>query len=202
MKKIGLLLVVAAAAFAFMKPAGLSVGDVAPDFSLTNTVTGEKVALADYKDAKGYIVVFTCNHCPYAQLYEERIMNLDKKYGKQGYPVIAISPNDPAIAPDDSPEAMKAQAEKMGYTFPYLFDGTQETAKAYGATRTPHVYVLTKTKQGNRVDYIGAIDDNYKSEKEVKEHYLDDAMGYILKGKMPKVTETKAIGCTIKWSQN
>ena len=202
MKKITILVLAAVAAFAFIKPAGLTIGAMAPDFSLTNTVDGKKVALADYKDAKGYIVVFTCNHCPYAQLYEERIMNLDKKYGKQGYPVIAISPNDPAQAPDDSPEAMKAQAEKMGYTFPYLFDETQETAKAYGATRTPHVYVLTKTKDGNRVDYIGAIDDNYKSAKNVKIHYLDDAMKAILKGEKPATAETKAIGCTIKWSKN
>lgn len=202
MKKITILVLAAVAAFAFIKPAGLTIGDMAPDFSLTNTVDGDKVALADYKDAKGYIVVFTCNHCPYAQLYEERIMNLDKKYGKQGYPVIAISPNDPAQAPDDSPEAMKAQAEKMGYTFPYLFDESQETTKAYGANRTPHVYVLTKTKDGNRVDYIGAIDDNYKSAKDVKIHYLDDAMKAILKGEKPTTAETKAIGCTIKWRKN
>ncbi|QEE49735.1 thioredoxin family protein [Flavobacterium alkalisoli] len=176
---------------------GYQVGDVATDFSLKN-VDGKKVSLKDFKDAKGYIVVFTCNHCPYAQAYEDRIVALDKKYKKQGYPVIAINPNNPEKQKDDSFEKMQSRAKEKGFTFPYLLDEGQKIYPQYGATKTPHVYVLQKTAKGNVVKYIGAIDDNYEDEAAVTKKYVEDAVNSLLKGKEVSVKETKAIGCSIK----
>ena len=177
---------------------GYKAGDVAIDFSLKN-IDGKMVSLADYKDAKGFIVVFTCNHCPFAQAYEQRIIDLDKKYAAQGYPVIAINPNDPEREPEDSYENMQKRAAEKGYSFVYLFDQTQEIAKTYGATRTPHIYLLKKTKKGNIVQYVGAIDDNYEDANAVKEQYLATAIAEMQAGKPVSNTMTKAIGCGIKW---
>lgn len=176
---------------------GYQVGDIATDFSLKN-VDGKKVSLKDFKDAKGYIVVFTCNHCPYAMAYEDRIVALDKKYKKQGYPVIAINPNNPEKQKDDSFEKMQTRAKEKGFTFPYLLDEGQKIYPQYGATKTPHVYVLQKTAKGNVVKYIGAIDDNYEDEAAVTKKYVEDAVNSLLKGKEVSVKETKAIGCSIK----
>lgn len=176
---------------------GYKVGDVATDFSLKN-IDGKKVSLKDFKDAKGYIVVFTCNHCPYAKAYEDRIVALDNKYKKQGYPVIAINPNNPEKLKDDSFENMQVRAKEKGFTFPYLLDEGQKIYPQYGATKTPHVYVLQKTAKGNVVKYIGAIDDNYEDEAAVTKKYVEDAVNSLLKGKEVSVKETKAIGCSIK----
>jgi len=180
---------------------GYKVGDTATDFKLKN-VNGKTVSLADYKAAKGYIVVFTCNHCPYAKAYESRIMDLDKKYAAKGYPVIAISPNDPIAEPADSFEKMQELASKKGYTFPYLIDETQDITRAYGAKATPHVYVLQKTASGNVVKYIGAIDDDTENTKADKVKYVEGAVNALLSGKQPQVTATKAIGCSIKWKKS
>ena len=176
---------------------GYKVGDVATDFSLKN-VDETNVSLKDMKDAKGYIVIFTCNHCPYAQAYEERIIALDKKYKDQGYPVVAINPNDPVKVEDDSFEKMQERAEEKGFTFPYLLDEGQEIYPQYGATKTPHVFVLEKTDDGNVVKYIGAIDDNYEDASAVTKKYVEDAVDALLAGEEVQVTETKAIGCSIK----
>lgn len=176
---------------------GYQIGDIATDFSLKNVDT-KKVSLSDFKDAKGFIVVFTCNHCPYAKAYEERIMALDKKYKKMGYPVVAINPNNPAVQPDDSFEMMQKRAKEKGYTFPYLFDEGQKIYPQYGATKTPHVYILEKTKGGNVVRYIGAIDDNYSDETAVKTKYVENAVDALLKNQDVPVKTTKAIGCSIK----
>ena len=177
---------------------GYKSGDVAIDFSLKN-IDGKMVSLADYKDAKGFIVVFTCNHCPFAQAYEQRIIDLHKKYEAMGYPVVAINPNDPEREPEDSYENMQKRATEKGYGFVYLVDQTQEIAKTYGATRTPHIYLLKKTKKGNIVQYVGAIDDNYEDANAVTEHYLDKAIAEVEAGKPVSNTMTKAIGCGIKW---
>ncbi|TPD73484.1 thioredoxin family protein [Flavobacterium microcysteis] len=177
--------------------AGYKVGDIATDFSLKN-IDNKKVALKDFKDAKGYIVIFTCNHCPYAQAYEDRIIALDKKYKKQGYPVIAINPNNPEKQKDDSFDLMKVRAKEKGFTFPYLLDEGQKIYPQYGATKTPHVYILQKTSKGNQVKYIGAIDDNYDDAKAVKQKYVENAVDALLKNKEVVVKETKAIGCSIK----
>lgn len=176
---------------------GYSVGDMATDFSLKN-IDDQMVSLADYEDAKGFIVTFTCNHCPYAVAYEDRIIALDAKYKDQGYPVIAINPNNPEVMEDDSFEKMKVRAEEKGFTFPYLLDDGQTIFPQYGAKKTPHIYVLEKTEEGNRVAYIGAIDDNYEDAEAVTERYVEDAVDALLNGEQPEVTETVAIGCSIK----
>ncbi|MEZ4795860.1 MAG: thioredoxin family protein [Flavobacteriaceae bacterium] len=176
---------------------GYEVGDIATDFKLKN-IDGNMVSLADYKDAKGYIVVFTCNTCPYAIQYEDRIIALDKKYADKGFPVVAIMPNNPAVQPGDSEDAMKARAASKGFTFPYLFDEGQKIYPQYGATKTPHVYLLEKTKKGNVVRYIGAIDDNYKDADAVNTKYVEDAVDALIDGKDIKETKTRAIGCSIK----
>jgi peroxiredoxin len=176
---------------------GYKVGDIATDFSLEN-IDGSMVTLADYKDAKGFIVIFTCNTCPYAVAYEDRVEALNKKYASKGYPVIAIMPNNTDVKPGDSMEAMKARAKAKGFTFPYLMDKGQKIYPQYGATKTPHVYILQKTTKGNRVEYIGAIDDNYEDAKAVNEKYVEEAVDALLNKKEIKTTETRAIGCTIK----
>ena len=202
MKKLLVLLMIAASATAFKPVAeGYKVGDTATDFKLKN-VNGKTVSLANYKAAKGYIVVFTCNHCPYAKAYESRIMDLDKKYAAKGYPVIAISPNDPVAEPADSFERMQELASKKGYTFPYLIDETQDITRAYGAKATPHVYVLQKTAAGNVVKYIGAIDNDTENTKADKVKYVEGAVDALLSGKQPEITATKAIGCSIKWKKS
>ncbi|MHA3788944.1 thioredoxin family protein [Flavobacterium hauense] len=176
---------------------GYKVGDIATDFSLKN-VDNKKVSLKDIKDAKGYIVVFTCNHCPYAVAYEDRIIALDKKYKKLGYPVVAINPNNPEKQKDDSFAKMQERAKDKKFSFPYLLDEGQKIYPQYGATKTPHVYVLQKTAKGNVVKYIGAIDDNYEDAAAVKTKYVENAVDALVKGKEVSVKETKAIGCSIK----
>ncbi len=176
---------------------GYKVGDMATDFSLKN-IDGKNVALKDMADAKGYIVIFTCNHCPYAKAYEDRIIALDKKYKAKGYPVVAINPNNPEKMKDDSFEKMQERAKEKGFTFPYLLDEGQKIYPQYGATKTPHVYVLQKTDNGNVVKYIGAIDDNYEDAAAVEAKYVEDAVDALLAGKDVPVKETKAIGCSIK----
>lgn len=198
--RIALLGLIGVFIFAFTTKdtvSGYEIGDVATDFSLKN-IDNKMVSLKDYKDAKGFIVIFTCNHCPYAKAYEERIVALDKKYKKLGYPVIAINPNNPEKNKDDSFDKMIVRAKEKGFTFPYLFDEGQKIYPQYGATKTPHVYILEKTAKGNIVKYIGAIDDNYEDEKAVKVKYVEDAVNSLLKGKEVEVKTTKAIGCSIK----
>ncbi|HLO91715.1 MAG TPA: thioredoxin family protein [Lentimicrobium sp.] len=179
---------------------GYKVGDIASDFKLKN-IDGKMVSLADYKDAKGYIVIFTCNHCPFSVAYEDRIIALNNKYAPLGYPVIAINPNDPIIVPEDSYEKMIVRAKEKNFTFPYLFDEGQKVLPLYGATRTPHVYLLEKTAKGNKVAYIGAIDDNHQDASAVKENYVENAIEALRSGKQPAINFTKAIGCSIKVAQ-
>lgn len=176
---------------------GYQVGDIATDFSLEN-IDGKNVSLSDYKNAKGFIITFTCNTCPYAVAYEDRIEALNKKYASKGFPVIAIMPNNTNVKPGDNMEAMKVRAKEKGFTFPYLMDKGQKIYPQYGATKTPHMYILQKTKKGNVVKYIGAIDDNYQDADAVKVKYVEDAVDALLKGEDIKVKETKAIGCSIK----
>lgn len=176
---------------------GYEVGDKATDFRLKN-VDGSMVSLSDYSDAKGFIVIFTCNHCPYSVAYEDRIIALDKKYKKKGFPVIAINPNDPEVQPEDSFDRMQERAEDKGFTFPYLFDEGQKIYPRYGATRTPHVYLLEKNGGDYFVRYIGAIDNNHGDPEDADEHYVADAVDALLAGENPKPDMTKAIGCTIK----
>ncbi len=176
-------------------------GDDAMVFKLKN-VDGKTLSMKDpvYKDAKGFIIIFTCNHCPYAKAYEDRIIALGEKY-KRTYPVIAVNPNDPESYPDDSFENMQKRAKSKDYTFPYLIDETQEVAKAYGASKTPEVYLLEKEGGELLVRYVGAIDDNYAEPEEVKQHYLESAIAALESGQFPNPATTKAIGCSIKWKK-
>ena len=201
--KITLLLLVVAtiSAFTINPSKGYKVGDEATDFSLKN-IDDTMVSLADYSEAKGFIVVFTCNMCPYSVANEDRIIALDKKYKKKGFPVIAINPNDPEVSKGDSFEAMKVRAKEKGFTFPYLFDEGQEVYPKYGATKTPHVYILNKKKGKLIVEYIGAIDDSSRNENNVKERFVENAVDALLKGEKPTKTDTRAIGCTIKDKRN
>jgi peroxiredoxin len=173
----------------------LNIGDKAPDFKLKN-IDGQQVGLTDFADAKGFIIVFTCNTCPYAKAYEDRILKLNDKYGPKGVPVIAINPNDPGQQPGDSYAAMQQRAREKGFTFPYLVDETQQTARAYGASRTPHVFLLSADRT---VVYIGAIDNNFKSDDPGNTRYVEDAVNATLAGQSVEKEMTKAIGCAIKW---
>ncbi|MGJ8683973.1 MAG: thioredoxin family protein [Nonlabens sp.] len=176
---------------------GYEIGDKATDFSLKN-VDDKMVSLKDYENAQGFIVIFTCNHCPYSVAYEDRIIAIDKEFKEKGYPVIAINPNNPATYPDDSFENMKIRAQKKGFTFPYLFDAGQKIYPQYGATKTPHVFLLRKENGNNVVKYIGAIDDNHKDASAIKNDYLRDAVNQLLNNEEVNPTKTVAIGCSIK----
>jgi len=176
---------------------GYKIGDVAIDFSLPN-VDGEMVSLADFEDAKGFILIFTCNTCPYSVAYEDRIIALDMAYKSKGYPVIAINPNDPAAIDGDDLADMKVRATEKGFSFPYLQDVGQQVYPQYGATKTPHVFVLQKEGKNNIVRYIGAIDDSSRKPNKVKKRYVEQAVDALLAGKSPSTTTTKAIGCSIK----
>lgn len=197
MKKIilltGLLVLICSQTFA----QGYQIGDVVTDFKLKN-IDDSFVSLADYSDAKGYIVVFTCNHCPYAQAYQERLVSLDQKYKGKGYPVIAISPSNPELYPADSFDEMKKLHKEMGFTFPYLIDEGQRIYPIFGATKTPQAFVLEKANNENIVRYIGAIDDNHEDASSVQKAYIADAIDALLAGQPVAVSTTKAIGCGIK----
>lgn len=178
---------------------GYKVGDYATDFNLKN-VDGKMVSMSNYPSAKGFIVVFTCNTCPYAKAYEQRIIDLHKTFSPKGFPVIAINPNDPSQSAGDSMEEMKTRASDRNYPFPYLRDDVQDITSAYGATKTPHVFVLNKeAAKKYKVEYIGAIDDSPREAADASEKYVESAVNALLSGKKPAVKEKRAIGCTIKW---
>jgi peroxiredoxin len=197
MKKSHLLFSISLLVASVAYSQGYNVGDKASDFKLKN-VDGNFVSLKDFPDAKGFIVVFTCNHCPYAQAYQDRIIELDKNYKGKGFPVIAISSNDAQIVPDDSYDKMVARAKEKGYTFPYLYDETQEVCMKFGAKRTPQVFVLEKMNSELIVRYIGAIDDNYEDPSKVSATYVTNAVNAVMSGRLPEPSVTKAVGCSIK----
>ena len=177
---------------------GYKVGDKVGDFDLKN-VDKKMVSLSGLQNNKGAIVIFTCNHCPFSIAYEDRIIELHKKYESLGYPVIAINPNDEKKVPEDSYKNMIKRAKEKKFPFVYLHDATQETARTYGAVRTPHVYILSKNSGSYKVEYIGAIDNNSQEPEAVTERYVEKAIDELLKGQKVTTTDTKAIGCTIKW---
>ncbi len=202
LKTLSLFVLVAViSAFTINTSKGYKVGDTASDFKLKN-IDDTMVSLADFKEAKGFIVVFTCNMCPYSVANEDRLIALDKKYKQKGYPVIAINPNDPKVSKGDSFEGMKIRAKEKGFTFPYLFDEGQKVYPMYGATKTPHVYILNKENNKLVVAYIGAIDDSSRDENSVSERFVEDAVASLLKGEKPSKNNTRAIGCSIKDKRN
>lgn len=183
-----------------LSPDGLKIGDKAPDFAL-QSVDGKLVALSSFVDAKGVILVFTCNHCPYSVKYEDRIIALHEAYATKGFPVLAVNPNDSVTVPEDSFSNMKERAATKKFPFPYVVDATQAIAQKYGARRTPHAYVLLRTRTGWTVEYIGAIDDNADDADKVGSKFVEEAVEALLKGTKPATATTKAIGCTIKWKK-
>ncbi len=178
---------------------GVDIGDKAPNFNLKN-VDGKEYSFDNILDAngnkpKGFVVVFTCNTCPYAVANEQRLIDLHNTYSPKGYPVVAIQPNDPAQKPGDSFEAMKKNAEEKGFPFLYLLDDGQEVFPKYGATKTPEIFLV----DANRiVRYHGAIDDSPRNADGVNEKFVEQAIDAIDSGNDPKTTRTKAIGCGIK----
>ncbi|MEO8534557.1 MAG: thioredoxin family protein [Flavobacterium sp.] len=175
----------------------LKSGEAAPDFKLKN-VDNKDISFESYPKAKGFIVVFTCNTCPYAKAYEQRIIDLDKKFKPEGYPVIAINPNDPEASKADTFDKMQDLAKEKKYAFPYLFDKGQLVTDQYGAKHTPHLFIVSKTAKGTVVEYTGAIDNDPEGTKDEKTKYVEDVISALQKNQKPTVTETKEIGCTVK----
>ena len=173
------------------------IGDVAEDFKLKN-LQESMVSLADFEEAKGFIVIFTCNTCPVSVANEDRIIALNEKYEDQGYPVIAINPNNPKVSSGDSYDLMKVRAKEKGFSFPYLFDDGQKVYPKYGASKTPHVYVLNKESNDLIVRYIGSIDDSARNSGAVKTKFVENAVDALTKGESIEMASTKAIGCSIK----
>ncbi|GAB3503110.1 thioredoxin family protein [Spirosoma knui] len=177
---------------------GYTLGDVVADFRVKN-IDDRVLSLADYRSQKGIIVVFTSNHCPFSKAYEDRLLAIDRKFAPQGYPVLAIMSNDPTAYKDDSFENMKAQARQKGYSYAYALDETQAVARAFGASRTPQVYVLKQTNNQFVLEYVGSIDDSPQDAAGVQRRYVDDAVSSLLAGRPVSSPISKPIGCAIKW---
>ncbi len=169
----------------------------APHFSLFGT-DGKTHTLDSVKGSKATIIVFTCNHCPYAVMNEDRLIAVCRDYASKGVGMAAINSNDAASYPEDSFDAMKVRAREKAFPFPYLHDADQSVARAYAATHTPHLFVFDA---GLRLAYTGCVDDdnNYKRRKTPEKAYLRDALDDLVAGRPVRVPETHAIGCTIKW---
>jgi len=174
----------------------LAIGAKAPAFSLMGT-DDKTHTIADYKDAKAVVVVFTCLSCPVARAYEDRILALAREYQPKGIAVVAIQPNDTTIKPDDSADKLKQRVKEKEYPFVYLTDSTQDVAKAFGAIKTPHVFVFDAER---KLAYRGRIDDEGDPAK-VSKQDLRAALDELLAGKPVSTTETTAVGCTIKWKK-
>ena len=196
MKKILILFIIAIASTFFTNrfSSGYTVGDIVNDFEAKN-VDGKIVGLRHFPDAEGYVIVFTCNSCPVAQAYEDRIIKLATILDDQKWPLIAINSNDKNMAPGDSYDKMKERAKYKKYSFPYIYDENQSILNQFGATKTPHFYLLDKTK---KVRYIGALDDNSDDAANVTKKYVEDAITAIKAGHEPNPTFTRAVGCSIK----
>ncbi len=181
---------------AFRPLGGYQVGDVVADFKLKN-VDGKMISLAMYKNTKGFIIIFDSNTCPYSKAYFSRIFALNKKYSDKGFPAILINSNDTEASPGDSFDEMIKEAKSNEYVFPYLKDDTQDVVKQFGATATPHVFVLTKKERELKVAYMGAIDDSARDISLITKKYVEDAVDALLAGKEVPISKTKAIGCRI-----
>lgn len=175
--------------------ANLHIGDRAVPFRLPG-VDGREHALEDYADRAAVVVIFSCNHCPYVRAWEDRMVAIQAEYAARGVQFLAINSNDAQKYPEDSFDHMKARAREKGFNFPYLYDETQEVARAYGAERTPEVFVFDRERV---LRYHGAIDDNYADPAQVHAHYLRDALNAVLAAQQPPAQETAPVGCTVKW---
>jgi len=170
----------------------LSVGDKGPNFANLVGTDDQRHNLADYKDARFLVVVFTCNHCPVATAYEDRLIAYARDYKNKGVQVVAINVNN---IEDDKLPAMKVRAQQKGFPYPYLYDPSQQTARMYGATVTPHVFVLDKNRT---VAYMGSVDDSQQPAR-ITHNFLREATDALLSGQKPATTETRQFGCSIKY---
>ena len=173
---------------------GLALGSPAVDFHL-KAVDGKSYSLRDFADRKALVMVFSCNHCPYVQAYEDRMVRMQRDYSGKGVTLVAINSNDDHDYPEDSFENMIRRAKEKGFNFPYLRDETQDIARKYGAICTPHVFAFDAKQT---LQYKGRIDDN-RNAADVKTHDLKNALDAILAGGRPSVQETRPFGCSIKW---
>jgi len=174
----------------------LAIGKIAPDFSLPG-VDGKNYSLQSFSQ-EIVVVIFSCNHCPYVQAYEDRMMALQRQYQEKGVTLVAINANETKNYPDDTFEKMVVRAKEKGFNFPYLRDDTQKVAEAFGAHYTPEIFLLDRQR---RLQYTGKIDDNWQAPHQVKVQYLKDAIEATLAGRAVSDPETHAIGCTIKWAK-
>ncbi|MBM3918843.1 MAG: thioredoxin family protein [Sphingomonadales bacterium] len=201
-KAVGLLLLFLA--LTALRPvwAQYKVGDRARDFRLRNEGTGRTfVSLSSDPSAAGYVLVFMGLQCPWSKAYFDRLIRIDRRYRPLGYPVLLINPNDPNQIPADSPEEMQRAAREQAFPFPYLFDEVQDVTRDYGASRTPHVFILCKEKEGWMVRYSGAIDDNTEFPEKVTVHYLEDALESLMRGSFVRQESTPTVGCPIAWKK-
>lgn len=179
------------------KSTALAIGGSVPASTIKMVnVDGKEVSLADVAGKKGTLVVFTCNACPFAKAWEERIVALGNEFQPKGVGVIALNPNDPSIVADDSYEVMKKRATERKMSFPYVVDKDAEVAKAFGATRTPEVFLFDGA---GKLVYHGTIDDNYQEPEKVEKRYLKDALSAVATGGTITTAETKSVGCGIKF---
>jgi len=174
---------------------GLKVGDQAIPFNLPG-VDGANHALVEYSGKTAVTVIFSCNHCPYVRAWEDRMVQIQADYATRDVQLVAINANDASKYPEDNFSKMQERAREKKFNFPYLRDESQEVARAYGAERTPEVFLFDKTRT---LRYHGAIDDNYDDPSRVKMKYLRDALDAVLSGTVPPTAETKPVGCSIKW---
>jgi peroxiredoxin len=175
----------------------LKIGSPAPDFNLLG-IDGKKYSLGSFADKKALIIIFSCNHCPYVQAYEERIKKIQEEYIAKGVVVIAINSNEDVNYPDDSFENMKKRAAEKKFNFLYLRDEEQSVARAYDATHTPEIFLFNEER---KLAFHGKIDDNWQEQDKVHTPYLRNALDELLAGREISVPETFTIGCTIKWKK-
>lgn len=176
--------------------ARLKIGDLAPSFKGLLGVDGKRYSLEDFKDKKVVAIIISCNHCPTVKAYEDRMIAIQREYADKGFLLVAINPNDSRRYPEDSYENMVIRARQKGFNFPYLRDEDQSVARAYGAERTPEVFLLDGER---RLRYHGRIDDNVDEPEKARAHYLRDAIEALLTGRKVHVPETTPVGCTVKW---
>lgn len=174
----------------------LAIGDLIPHFRLPS-VDGMTVDTRTIKDPF-LVVIFTCNHCPYAQAYEDRIITIAEHFDPEGVQMILINSNDPTDYPEDSFAEMEKRYKEKGYPCPYCFDESQEVARSFGALCTPHCFVFDRSR---KLQYKGRVDDNWEHPEEVMERNLWDAIDALVENREPPKAEANAIGCSIKWKE-
>lgn len=180
-----------------LKSTDIALGSPAPDFSLPS-VEGKVYSLKDFSGAKGLVVMFICNHCPYVQAIEDRYIALAKEYQAKGIVFVGICSNDPTDYPDDRPEKLRQRWQDKSYDFPYLVDESQDIAKAYGAVCTPDLYVFDRDQT---LYYHGRLDDNWQEETKVRQKDLASALEGLLGANPPPSLQHASMGCSIKWKK-